>query len=264
MTEAHARRRRRRAARGHRRRRRATSACRWGRSSSPTPSVSTSACTWGASWPPRSVGPAPDAVAPLVAAGKLGRKTGQGLYEWRDGKAVKPAVDAAAPVSRRPRGPPAPAAAERGDGRAARRRRRRRRPGRRRRDLRLGFRAVPRRPPALCARNAGSPPSSRGWQALASRHGDALPPGPRAGRASAEDLDGACYHSRTIRTEAFMQQRIARTPVELSVLRAFSPLDGLKNENLRALSRKTVVASNCRRAACSSRKATPTSAPTTW
>ncbi|MGB7738679.1 MAG: 3-hydroxyacyl-CoA dehydrogenase NAD-binding domain-containing protein [Steroidobacteraceae bacterium] len=38
-------------------------------------------------------GPAPDAVAPLVAAGKLGKKTGQGLYEWRDGKAVKPPVD---------------------------------------------------------------------------------------------------------------------------------------------------------------------------
>jgi CRP-like cAMP-binding protein len=31
------------------------------------------------------------------------------------------------------------------------------------------------------------------------------------------------------------------TTVELSVLRAFSPLDGLKNENLRALSRKTVI-----------------------
>ena len=29
--------------------------------------------------------------------------------------------------------------------------------------------------------------------------------------------------------------------VELSFLRAFSPLDGLKNENLRALARKTVV-----------------------
>jgi 3-hydroxyacyl-CoA dehydrogenase/enoyl-CoA hydratase/3-hydroxybutyryl-CoA epimerase len=37
-------------------------------------------------------GPAPDAVAPLVEAGKLGRKSGQGLYEWRDGKPVKPAV----------------------------------------------------------------------------------------------------------------------------------------------------------------------------
>jgi 3-hydroxyacyl-CoA dehydrogenase/enoyl-CoA hydratase/3-hydroxybutyryl-CoA epimerase len=41
-------------------------------------------------------GPAPDAVAPLVEAGKLGKKSGQGLYEWRDGKAVKPAVDPAA------------------------------------------------------------------------------------------------------------------------------------------------------------------------
>jgi 3-hydroxyacyl-CoA dehydrogenase/enoyl-CoA hydratase/3-hydroxybutyryl-CoA epimerase len=35
---------------------------------------------------------APEAVAPLVTAGKLGKKTGQGLYEWRDGKAVKPAI----------------------------------------------------------------------------------------------------------------------------------------------------------------------------
>jgi 3-hydroxyacyl-CoA dehydrogenase/enoyl-CoA hydratase/3-hydroxybutyryl-CoA epimerase len=41
-------------------------------------------------------GPAPDAVAPLVAAGKLGKKSGQGLYQWRDGKPVKPAVDPAA------------------------------------------------------------------------------------------------------------------------------------------------------------------------
>jgi 3-hydroxyacyl-CoA dehydrogenase/enoyl-CoA hydratase/3-hydroxybutyryl-CoA epimerase len=35
---------------------------------------------------------APEAVVPLVAAGKLGKKTGQGLYEWREGKAVKPAI----------------------------------------------------------------------------------------------------------------------------------------------------------------------------
>jgi 3-hydroxyacyl-CoA dehydrogenase / enoyl-CoA hydratase / 3-hydroxybutyryl-CoA epimerase len=44
-------------------------------------------------------GPAPDAVAPLVANGKLGKKTEQGLYAWRDGKAVKPPVD---PASRAP------------------------------------------------------------------------------------------------------------------------------------------------------------------
>jgi len=41
-------------------------------------------------------GPAPDAVAQLVESGKLGKKTGQGLYEWRDGKAVKPPVDPSA------------------------------------------------------------------------------------------------------------------------------------------------------------------------
>jgi 3-hydroxyacyl-CoA dehydrogenase/enoyl-CoA hydratase/3-hydroxybutyryl-CoA epimerase len=43
-------------------------------------------------------GPAPDAVAPLVEAGKLGKKSGQGLYEWRDGRAVKPPADPAAGV----------------------------------------------------------------------------------------------------------------------------------------------------------------------
>ena len=37
---------------------------------------------------------APEAVVPLVEAGKLGKKTGQGLYEWREGKAVKPAIPA--------------------------------------------------------------------------------------------------------------------------------------------------------------------------
>lgn len=39
---------------------------------------------------------APEAVAPLVEAGKLGKKSGHGLYEWRDGKPVKPAVAAGA------------------------------------------------------------------------------------------------------------------------------------------------------------------------
>jgi 3-hydroxyacyl-CoA dehydrogenase/enoyl-CoA hydratase/3-hydroxybutyryl-CoA epimerase len=34
--------------------------------------------------------PAPDSLAPLVEARKLGRKSGEGLYVWRDGKAVKP------------------------------------------------------------------------------------------------------------------------------------------------------------------------------
>ena len=42
--------------------------------------------------------PAPEAVAELVNAGKLGRKSGVGLYEWRDGKAVKPAAMGPAPA----------------------------------------------------------------------------------------------------------------------------------------------------------------------
>jgi 3-hydroxyacyl-CoA dehydrogenase/enoyl-CoA hydratase/3-hydroxybutyryl-CoA epimerase len=41
--------------------------------------------------------PAPEAVAALVQSGKLGRKSGGGLYEWRDGKAVKPAATGSAP-----------------------------------------------------------------------------------------------------------------------------------------------------------------------
>jgi 3-hydroxyacyl-CoA dehydrogenase/enoyl-CoA hydratase/3-hydroxybutyryl-CoA epimerase len=42
--------------------------------------------------------PAPDAIEDLVSTGRLGRKTGSGLYEWREGKAVKPeAAGQAAP-----------------------------------------------------------------------------------------------------------------------------------------------------------------------
>jgi 3-hydroxyacyl-CoA dehydrogenase / enoyl-CoA hydratase / 3-hydroxybutyryl-CoA epimerase len=34
--------------------------------------------------------PAPESIRPLVTAKKLGRKTGEGLYVWKDGKPVKP------------------------------------------------------------------------------------------------------------------------------------------------------------------------------
>ena len=40
--------------------------------------------------------PEPESVAPLVEARKLGRKSGEGLYVWRDGKAVKPPAAASA------------------------------------------------------------------------------------------------------------------------------------------------------------------------
>ena len=41
--------------------------------------------------------PAPEAAADLVAAGKLGRKSGAGLYAWQEGRPVKPAPSGAAP-----------------------------------------------------------------------------------------------------------------------------------------------------------------------
>jgi 3-hydroxyacyl-CoA dehydrogenase/enoyl-CoA hydratase/3-hydroxybutyryl-CoA epimerase len=40
--------------------------------------------------------PAPQGLAELVEAGKLGKKSGEGFYRWQAGKAVKPAVDDAA------------------------------------------------------------------------------------------------------------------------------------------------------------------------
>ena len=42
--------------------------------------------------------PVPKGTASLVEAGKLGRKSGRGYYEWRDGKPVKPPAEGAAPA----------------------------------------------------------------------------------------------------------------------------------------------------------------------
>jgi hypothetical protein len=42
--------------------------------------------------------PVPDRLVEMVEKKRLGRKTGRGFYDWKDGKAVKPAVkDAKAP-----------------------------------------------------------------------------------------------------------------------------------------------------------------------
>ena len=51
-------------------------------------------------------------------------------------------------------------------------------------------------------------------------------------------------------------------PLDPKILRGFSPLDGLKNENLRALARKTSLR-ELSLGACCSRKAIPRSARTT-
>jgi 3-hydroxyacyl-CoA dehydrogenase/enoyl-CoA hydratase/3-hydroxybutyryl-CoA epimerase len=39
--------------------------------------------------------PPPDLLRPLVAARKLGRKSGEGFYRWQDGKPVKPPASSA-------------------------------------------------------------------------------------------------------------------------------------------------------------------------
>jgi 3-hydroxyacyl-CoA dehydrogenase/enoyl-CoA hydratase/3-hydroxybutyryl-CoA epimerase len=41
--------------------------------------------------------PVPKGTVELIAAGHLGRKSGRGYYEWRDGKAVKPETAGRAP-----------------------------------------------------------------------------------------------------------------------------------------------------------------------
>jgi len=41
--------------------------------------------------------PVPKGTASLIAAGHLGRKSGRGYYEWRDGKPVKPVTQGRAP-----------------------------------------------------------------------------------------------------------------------------------------------------------------------
>ena len=182
-------------------------------------------------------GAAPEAVAPLVAAGKLGRKTGEGLYVWRDGKAVKPAVDPAyrAPDDLQdrlmlPLVNEAMAVLREGVVADA--------------DLidagvifGAGF-APFRGGPLRYARERGVAETvssgSEDW-----RRGMATGSCPDAGWTGVRDAGHAVISSRTFCQAASMSTD--PTTVEPAFLRAFSPLDGLKNENLRALARKTVL-----------------------
>ena len=54
-----------------------------------------------------------------------------------------------------------------------------------------------------------------------------------------------------------------REASQFSCCETFSPLDGMKRDNLAALAKKVSVA-RCPPAACCSRRATPTSAPSGW
>ena len=92
----------------------------------------------------------------MVAAGKLGKKSGEGFYVWKDGK---PREGRAREALRQGRagaaGPRAGRAADpRGERVRDEQRRRERRPGRCRRDLRHRLCAVPRRPAALRGQRA--------------------------------------------------------------------------------------------------------------
>ena len=73
-------------------------------------------------------------------------------------------------------------------------------------------------------------------EALASKHGERFRPDPGWAGFGGPGRRDTILH---LLQPAFMSSD--PTTVELSVLRAFSPLDGLKNENLRALARKTVI-----------------------
>ena len=97
-----------------------------------------------------------DKLDEMVAAGKLGKKSGEGFYVWKDGKPEK--VEPEKPydkveLERLGRELVEPLIA-RSPARARREDRRERRPGRRRRDLRHRLCAVPRRPAALRGQRA--------------------------------------------------------------------------------------------------------------
>ena len=96
--------------------------------------------------------PTPAWLREKVANGELGRKTGKGFYTWKDGKAdTAPASSAIVGAVGGNDRPADPADVECLRRLLARRHRRQCRRGRRRRHLRHRLRAVPRRPPELCA-----------------------------------------------------------------------------------------------------------------
>ena len=124
--------------------------------------------------------PVPRGTAELIAAGHVGRKSGRGYYEWRDGKPVKPPDHrACAGRPHRPAHSPVP---QRGGCVPARARRRGCGLARCRDDFRHGLRSIPGRPLALRprARRARDRRAARGSCAGARF---AIPAGRRLGCA---------------------------------------------------------------------------------
>ena len=146
--------------------------------------------------------PVPQGTAELIAAGHLGRKSGRGYYEWRDGKPVKPETQGRAPddLDR----PARAAVSQRGGRLPARRRGRGCGPARCRHDLRHRLRAVSRRPAALRARAR----RARDRRAARAACGDARP-AVQAGRGlgcargrCAEAMIGFAPHGRVAPVDA--------------------------------------------------------------
>jgi 3-hydroxyacyl-CoA dehydrogenase/enoyl-CoA hydratase/3-hydroxybutyryl-CoA epimerase len=110
-----------------------------------------------------------------VEPGKRGKKDGQGLYTWENGKAQEARASGRLQGTRGPGRPPDPAAAQRSGGLPARWRGRRCRPAGCRRDLRHRLRPLPRRPDPVHPRTGADALLGR-LKALQAKYGDRFAP----------------------------------------------------------------------------------------